>query len=307
MLGGRTGRTTLSDPSIEFEVVNEVPVRIEFGDLSALLVNNRAAGPEHWEGYNGIMELRFRGGPSPFVRAYAGLNLEHVNNGRVYEDRDLQFEPRRHPMELRRIDERTYELYQAALPNTGLESTTRFAFREPYIIDVTFECIPRIENFPFDHLNVFWASYIEAPESKAIHFLGRKKGGEGEAWIEAISPSHGEQATHRAAGDRRTFEHEEPFALTLVFNESDYEYTRPFYYGRYGENVWAVMFREEDGVRLTQSPSGGGRDNPAWDFQWFIERPEKDRVYRMEYRAIYKKWEGREDIVAEYERFVNER
>ena len=51
--------------------------------------------------------------------------------------------------------------------------------------------------------------------------------------------------------------------MTLVFNESDYEYTRAVYYGRYENFVWIVMFLERDLVRFTQSPSGGGEENPA--------------------------------------------
>jgi uridine kinase len=64
------------------------------------------------------------------------------------------------------------------------------------------------------------------------------------------------------------------------------------------------MFRERDLVRFTQSPSGGGEGNPAWDFQWFIERPRKDKLYRLVYRAVYKPWIDREDVLREYDQFV---
>src|SRR5258705_1498530 len=67
-----------------------------------------------------------------------------------------------------------------------------------------------------------------------------------------------------------------------------------------------VLFRDDDLVRFTQSPSGGGDGNPAWDFQWFIEKPEKDRAYRLAYRAVWKPWAGREDVIAEHERFLKE-
>lgn len=305
-MGSREPRTSLSDPAVVYEVVSEPAVEIRWGEMSARLVDNRAFGPDHRAGYNGLMEIRRGGGPSPFVPLYAGLNLEHVNNGRAYADRDLQFEPRRHPMELRKIDERTFELYQAALPETGVESCTRFEFVEPHHVDVTFECIPREANFPYGHLNLFWASYLQQPEDMSIYFLGRKKGESGERWVRGITPAHGELSTHRGATDRREFAHEKPFPLTLVFNESEYEYTRPFYYGRYKDHVWIVMFRERDLVRFTQSPSGGGDGNPAWDFQWFIENPEVGKVYRMKYRAVYKPWVDESDVVREYEDFSSD-
>ena len=298
--------TTLSAPETPFEVVEAPSVTIRAGNLTAVLVDNRAFAPEHRAGYNGLASLSYDGGPSPFVPLYAGLNLEHVNNGKIYADRDLRFEPRRHAMELRKIDGTTYELYQAALPNTGLESCTRFAFRDRQAIDVTFECVPRLDKFPFDHLNIFWASYIHQPEDPAIYFLGRRKGERDQVWLRTISPSHGVHSTHRSATDVREFGHEDPFPLTLVFNESEYEYTSPFYYGRYKGAVWIVMFRRKDHVRLTQSPSGGGSGNPAWDFQWFIESPRKDVLSRLIFRAVYKKWEGRDDVIREYERFVYE-
>lgn len=209
-------------------------------------------------------------------------------------------------MQIRQLDASTYELYQPPLPNTGLESSTRFAFQEPGSIDVTFECIPRLQNFPYDYLNIFWASYIQNPEDPAIYFLGRKKGERGESWIRGITPRHGELATHRAAQDQRHFRHEKPFPLTLVFQESAYEYTRPFYYGRYKEFVWIVMFRKQDQVRFTQSPSGGGEGNPAWDFQWFIQKPRTGRLYRLAFRATYKLWVDRDDVVREYHRFLKE-
>jgi uridine kinase len=57
-------------------------------------------------------------------------------------------------------------------------------------------------------------------------------------------------------------------------------------------------------VRFTQSPSGGGDGNPAWDFQWFINRPRKDKLYRLIYRAVYKPWVDREDVLREYDQFV---
>ena len=296
--------TTLSRPTDSYQVVAAPRVEIRWGKLAAELVNNQEVPPEHLAGYNGLMSIRHDGGPSPFVGRVAGLNLEHVNNGVATADRALQFEPRTHPMEIRRLDDRTFELYQAALPNTGLESSTRFAFREPHFIDVTFECVPRLDNFPYAHLNVFWASYIQQPQDKSIYFLGRQKGQKAEEWIQGVTPKHGVLATHRGARDRRQFLHDNPFPLTLVFNESNYEYTRPVYYGLCGSFVWMVMFLERDLVRFTQSPSGGGAGNPAWDFQWFIHKPRKDKLYRLVYRAVYKPWVSREDVLREYDQFV---
>jgi hypothetical protein len=75
-----------------------------------------------------------------------------------------------------------------------------------------------------------------------------------------VTPRHGVLATHRGAKDHRQFQHDNPFPLTLVFNESDYEYVRPVYYGRYGDFVWIVMFRNEIWYDSLNRRLGAGKE-----------------------------------------------
>ncbi len=56
------------------------------------------------------------------------------------------------------------------------------------------------------------------------------------------------------------------------------------------------IFRPGDRVRLTQSPSGGGRGNPAWDFQYFIADYEVGGRYQLVMRAMYVPYESPEQI-----------
>jgi hypothetical protein len=144
---------------------------------------------------------------------------------------------------------------------------------------------------------LFWASYIHQPESLDIHFRGFDDGQPSAArWIRGITPAHGKLPTHLAADDDRDFAHDPDFPLTLVFNRSKYRFAEPWYFGVSHGQAYAQMFRPLDRVRLTQSPSGGGQGNPAWDFQFFIDKHELNRRYQFVMRAMLLPFESAEQI-----------
>ena len=60
--------------------------------------------------------------------------------------------------------------------------------------------------------------------------------------------------------------------------------------------VLVLMFRSKDQMRLTQSPSGGGDGNPAWDFQFLIPDCEVGKRYQMVMRAMYLPYESPQEI-----------
>ena len=107
---------------------------------------------------------------------------------------------------------------------------------------------------------------------------------------------HGKLSTHLATDDRRTFKHDPKFPLTLVFDRSKHRYTEPWYYGVSHGMAFAQMFRPKDEVRLTQSPSGGGWGNPAWDFQYIIADYKLGRRYQTVMRAMYLPYKSPEQL-----------
>lgn len=257
------------------------------GALEAVVVDNAAVDdavlPGHRAGYHGLASLKHTGQKrNIFVPAYSGLNFEHIRDGGA-QPREVLFEPRFAPMKLRAIGDHAAELHQPPTPHWGLESWTRYELLESGAIEMTFACVPRRATWKNNYLGLFWASYIDKPESLDIHFLAAPEN----RWIRGITPSHGVQATHRAANDDREFPHDSDFPLSLVFGFSAHRYSEPWYFGTCRGMALAQMFRRKDQVRFSQSPSGGGSGNPAWDFQFFIPEPKVGRRYELVMRALY--------------------
>ena len=199
-------------------------------------------------------------------------------------------------MELRVVGPNIVELYQAPTPTWKLESVLRYEMLDDGTIEMTLECIPRAKTFRNGYIGLFWASYIHQPESKDIHFLGSDTRDGKPEWIRGVTPSHGVLATHLSRHDKRNFKHDEDFPLSLAFNRSKHFFAEPWYYAVSHNMAFVQMFRPQDEIRLTQSPSGGGNGNPAGDFQWFIPDYEVGKLYRMVIRAQYVPFESLQQI-----------
>jgi hypothetical protein len=295
------GRLSFTNPAIRYTVPEQPYVVLHRGEIEAIVVDNRAVDDEvlrgHRAGYSGLAVLRHaRRRENLFVPAFAGLNFEHIHDG-TKRPWEIIFEPRKAPMELRIVDDHTAELYQRPSPHWGLESCLRYELLPDGAIEMTLECIPRRRSFRNGYIGLFWASYIDRPSWGAIHFRGYSaKDDLTPRWIEAVSPEHGVRATHLGQDDRREFPHDLDFPFILVFSRSRYRYDEPWYYGVSHGMAFAQIFRARDRVRLTQSPSGGGQRNPAWDFQMFIPDYEVGRRYTLVMRALYLPYRSAEQV-----------
>jgi hypothetical protein len=295
------GITSLTNPRVSFRVLENHHAGLERGELQVIVVDNAALDlpdlPGHREGYNGLGSLTHqRRAANLFVPAVAGLNFEHIHDGTLVGLRE-KFEPRKSPMQLRVIDDHTVEVYQPPTANWQLESCGRYQLLEDGAIEYTFECIPRASGYRHGYIGLFWASYIDQPESGAIYFRGRARDEQGPArWIEAISPAHGTNSTHGPAEYPSLPQVDADFPLTLVNHPSQYVYSEPWYYGVSHGMAYVLMFRTRDRIWLAQSPSGGGAGNPAWDFQWFIPDYEVGQAYGFVLRAAYLPYESREQV-----------
>ncbi|MFP6671128.1 MAG: hypothetical protein VB857_06910 [Pirellulaceae bacterium] len=292
--------TSLSDPECSYKVSEKPYAILMRNGVKAVVVDNQAVAddvlPAHRAGYSGLAYLgHSRRTENLFVPSYAGLNYEHIHDG-TKQDRKVLFEPRNAPMQLRLVDQDTVELYQAASPHYGLESCLRYQMLKDGTLEMTLECVPRKRSYTHGYIGLFWASYIHQPESLDVHFQGRRASSKESSWIQSATPSHGELATHLSLTDMRTFKHDPDFPLSLVFNRSNYRYSQPWYYGVSHQMAWVQMFRPQDQVRLTQSPSGGGKGNPAWDFQYLIPDYQVGKRYQLVMRGLYVPFESREQV-----------
>jgi len=278
-------------------------------ELFCTIGNNSETGI-HRSGYNGVFKLTsVHQKESLFVPQIAGLNLEHVFDGSSRGvDRDIFFEPRRAPMEFKVLDEQTVVLHQPPLPVWKVESTTTFRLVDPYYIDVSFECVPHADHFEGGAFGLFWASYINGPLDKSVYFLRADANGN-RLWQQFSTQYHNHDSTVKHAEDSFTWKFAPEAPNSLFSNISDIRYAEPFFYGQFRNMVFIVIFDEADGVRFSHSPSGGGvtpggdDTNPAWDFQWVIPDYQVGTKYQFNYRVVYKKWEGRADVLAEVAKF----
>lgn len=290
-------------------MANKDYAALQSGELSCTIGNN-AAKEDHRAGYNGVFELTsIHQKENLFVPLYAGLNLEHVFDGSARgNDRDIFFEPRVAPMEFDQIDSNTVVLRQAALPVWKMESETTFRLVDPYYLDVTFSCTPHEDHFEGGAFGLFWASYINAPLDKSIYFL--RPGRDGETlWQQFSTQYHNHNSTVRSFEDNFTWKFAADAPPSLFQNDSEIRYAEPFFYGRFRNMVFIVIFEESEGIRFTHSPSGGGSTpagddtNPAWDFQYVIPGYEIGKTYQFNYRVVYKQWITRADVLAEVARY----
>ena len=284
---------------------------LKSSELEVVIANNKsrdAGGVQHKAGYNGIIALTAEQQPdSPFVPAYAGINLEHYFDGSPRSDSHIFFEPRYAEMRLTRVDERTVELYQPMTPFFKVESWTRFEVQEPHAIDFTFRCIPHRSDYVGDFLGVFWASYLNGPLNKSMYFIDAQSSLKEPLWRQLCTQLHNRDSTilHASDSTELTFEGGD----TLFANESPLRYSAPFFYGRFRDMVLIYVFKPSPGLRFTHSPSGGGSTpqgddtNPAWDFQLILPSPEAGKKYRLDGRLVYKQWTNREDILAEVSKY----
>lgn len=283
---------------------------LQSDELELVIANNESYGTDHHrEGYSGISELYLRNGESEnlFRPDVAGLNYEFIFNGDSSSYGADLFEPRKSPMQIERLSANKVQLRQSRTEYWPLQSTITYELSGNRV-EMIYEGVP-LENVWDKHgyIGLFFASYISGPEQKGINFIGHTRSEpDKKQWIYHLPEQHGKDANHRPADSNWDPEFDEGFPVSLALGISDLEYLYPFYYGITGDHVLIMMFEQLDDdaeMRFAQSPTGGGPDNPAWDFLYYNKAPEKGEKFSFRLAMVVKKFEGKEDVIEQYEQW----
>jgi hypothetical protein len=215
------------------------------------------------------------------------------------------YECRQAPMKLVRLSNRKVELRQANTKNWPLKSSVSYELKNNSI-DLVFSATPMKDLWSkHGYIGIFYASYINEPEKKGIHFIAKTSDDNKPRWVYHLPETHGLNAHHRPArSDWQPAIDSPGFPISLVTGFSDLQYVYPFYYGLSGENVLIMMFDNpgKDGqINFAQSPDGGGDNNPAWDFIYFRKNYKVGKKFSFRARAVFKKFEGEDDVIKIYE------
>src|SRR5947207_13096410 len=132
---------------------------------------------------------------------------------------------------------------------------------------------------------------MTAPENKSIYFRNGKE------WHQLCSQKHYDESTVRHVDDKLELKFAEGTRDALYKDFSPLRFSDPFYYGYFGNHVYVVMFDRTDGIRFTHSPTGGGANNPPWDWQYIIPKYDVLQEYGCRARMIYREKCSRNEIL----------
>ena len=265
---------------------------------------------ERSNGYNGVRQLYSRKGPQENIfRSGWGssLNFEFVFDvsGAAMTPRWLDGKNGSPPTpsRLTRLTDNSVRLETFVPEPHRVDVTTIFTLVPPHYIDLETEIVTRSNGFDGDWLGLFWASYIHAPENKTTYFRGyRKKDGPVE-WIGSLEESPPNPRVFASETDPLLPTEPDPNGR-LFHNIRPTRYAIPLFYGCWRNMMLEMMFRHEENLRFAIQPTGGGLNNPAWDFALILRNCEVLKPYHFSGRVVFKPFVSPEDAGAEYQGWI---
>ncbi len=296
----------------------ETTVMITNGDLSVLFRDN-SASPENLSGIQSLFNKRDADGFDAYdpdaKGASAGMNFEHIISG--HRSQSNKFTPRRGKYDLLRLPGETSVVLIRNRKDSPWDVSSTLVYRvtEPHHVDVEFRCKAHSPGLFGErgYAIFFFANYMNDVEEVPLNFLGVESAGGHEKWITAEAPKG-----HPDWNCGGTYRHMKAESLgydrdvEFRLNSWSYDYprfTKPFYYGRAGHGMVFILmfnkaFSQDDQIRFSlfkfKIPK---HPRPAWDFQYVINRVEKDREYGFKGRLVWKRFVSAKDCLEEYEKW----
>ena len=246
-----------------------------------------------------------------------GWNFEHIFNGAAGDAERSMFTPRKDPCFLRSQGDTSATLHWPARDSSwGAEAELTYQIIDPHAIDMRFAVAFEREVWPLDYVAMMWASYMHCTRERRIHFYGRD--GEREGWISFGDDIEGgfETGTVRCDGVE-PLRYQDGAETLNVVEHPDKTFILPFYVGlvaghgdvadEEGTMAYTVMFDQAESIRFAMwnfFTDGGGHPDPhspAWDWQFVVRSPERNRAYGYRCRISYQPFRGYDAVLDEYQ------
>ena len=290
-------------------------VRMQQGSLSAVFRSNETS-PVELSGIQTLINTEDAPGVDAFdpdtKGASAGLNFEHIISG--HKSPNNKFTPRHGPYRLHVVSKDTVKLIREAKDSPWLiDSELEYKLVAPHYVDFHFRCIPR-DASKFGERGYaifFFAHYMNDVIDASLNFLGKTAVDQPVTWVTTDAPN--EHADWNGGGNYRSISADDlkyDDDVEFRLNTWSYDWPRiakPFYFGKAEKNMTLILMFDRlhsrrDQIRfsmykfkLTKWP------RPAWDFQYVINRVQKDQEYGFRGRLVWKKFVSQKDSEQEYE------
>ena len=302
----------------------------------AFIADNSPLGV-HRRGYNGVASLiPQHSGNNLFVPTYAGLNYETISLTGLppyQHESGSKFEPRCEPMHVESANRQRVVLVQPETSHAHVSARITFSVEEPHYLHQRIEltCHRRFctEGEP-SRFSSLWASYLHMPPDRHVYLRPDWRSEHDLAnWfgITKVDHSAPEMQVRPLPDDVEigaeehlyAMESQEPFSADDLSALPDAEWSPAalpksldgplaFYYGLcHGSQIFLMMFKQPDRVRLAYSPCGGGQQpawNPAWDYVLHLDDAQPGTIYTWDVCLAVKPFRGRSDVLAEVGRYV---
>ncbi len=260
-------------------------------------------------GWCGLSQIEHEKYPKKWLLSPA-FTLEHYIGIPLDSEEYVEYEPCYSDKQLEDVTSNRCRLRYEPSSCSQIEFTVDYQVIAPHYIDVTMTMKTSRQEWPLNHVALFFATIVNAPIYTGITLLGDDELVETahqNRWIHfnGIAAKQGKTA-HPVDVKQPELPRTPNAPDAYFYSDSSIRFEQPFFYASVDEMVFAVMFRPEDRerIRFTVNPLAPAFGGPAWDFIWNIPEPAPDREYAISFRGMFKPFLGQDDVLSEYDTFI---